>query len=173
MSMVKTGSIILLAVTLLLLGTVAAGAQSTTHTLSVDTTSHLVSSEWLPVGDVDGHVIGLQKREGTAICNTGESAVYQNILTLDFWRGKGGTATGYSTFTFKDGSTLLFSWETTITVENGLFSKQGAGKIMSGTGRFAGVTGTAVFTGQQLQPAALDSMLTATTRYIINYTMHN
>jgi hypothetical protein len=132
-----------------------------------DTTSYLVSTEFLPVGDEDGHVLGLQKREGDVVMSSGETAKYLNVLNLDFRRGKGGTATGYSKLLFDDGSTIMFSWTCDITVDKGMFSKQGQGTIIKGTGRFAGLQGTAYFEGRQLKPPAQDPKMTATTTYYV------
>jgi hypothetical protein len=137
------------------------------ETIEVETTSYLVSSEWLPVGDEDGHMIGLQKREGEAVFPNGETARYLNIFTLDFRRGKGGTAAGYSKFTFEDDSSILCSWKTDLLVSKGLFSKQGDGTLVKGTGRFEGVSGTATFSGKQLKPASEDPKMTAVTTYIL------
>lgn len=37
---------------------------SAIETLQVEATSYVVSSQWVPVGDEAGHVIGVQQREG-------------------------------------------------------------------------------------------------------------
>ncbi len=141
----------------------AAAAEPTTF--QADTTSWLGSAQWLPVGDSPGHAIGLQKREGDAVLSSGETAKYSNIFTLDFRQGKGGTAVGYSTFTFADGSTIMFSWTCDITVANAMFAKEGQGTLLKGTGRFADLQGTATFEGRQLKPQSEDPKVTATTTY--------
>jgi hypothetical protein len=139
-------------------------ASESVSSFQVETTSYFVSTERLPVGDEKGHFIGLGKREGEAIFPNGETAKYLNIYTLDF-RLVGGTATGYSKFIFDDDSTIICSWTAEIPIANGLFSKQGEGTIVKGTGRFEGLKGTTVLTGKQLKPASQDPKLTATTTY--------
>ena len=146
---------------------VTASAEGAKQPLTVETTSYLLSAEWLPVGDEEGHVIGLQKRDGDVVFAGGENAKYLNIYTLDFRRGKGGSATGYSKFIFEDNSSILCSWTADIPVRNGMFSKQGQGTIVKGTGRFENIAGTVTFTGRQVKSAAEDSrMIGATTYYL-------
>jgi hypothetical protein len=136
-----------------------------TETVQVETTSCLVSAQWLSVGDVEGHVIGLQKREGEAVLVSGETGKYLNVFTLDFQRGKGGTAVGYSKFTFEDGSSILCSWKASIVVHEELFSKEGEGTIVKGTGRFEGIKGTVSFTGKQIKLASEDPRMVGSTTY--------
>jgi hypothetical protein len=123
-------------------------AAQTTQTLQVKATI-TSSSQWLPVGDEDGHVIGMGKGEGEAVLSNGETAKYSNVSTFDPRRGKGGTSEGYTRFIFSDGSGIVFYWTARITVgQDGLSSSEGEGIITKGTGRFEGIEGTSVFSSK-------------------------
>lgn len=142
------------------------------QTLEVEATSWIVSSQGLPVGDEAGHSIGIQKREGSAVFRDGQTAQYSTVSNFDFRRGRGGTSSGYSKFTFDDGSTLIFSWTAAITVgADGLSLNKGKGTIIQGTGKFAGIKGTSVFSGRQLKPAAEGPKGTAVQQATIQYTL--
>lgn len=153
--------------------TPAAAAEAATQTLQVDAASHIVSpAQWLPVGDEPGHVIGLQQREGEGVFSNGETAVYSTVSTFDSRRAKGGTSTGYSKFTFADGSQIIFSWTSEFVREaDGLQSNQGQGTIIKGTGRFEGIQGGSVFSGKQLKPVSEDPTVTLTQNATLTYTL--
>lgn len=142
------------------------------ETLQVEATNYVVSSQWLPVGDEEGHVIGLQQREGEAVLSSGETAKYTAVSNFDSRRGKGGTATGYTKFVFVDESMIVFSWTADFFRDkDGLTCSKGEGTIIMGAGRFAGITGKSVFSGKQLQPASLDPKLTSIANATITYTL--
>lgn len=144
----------------------------TQHSLQVEATSTIVSSQWLPAGDEAGHAIGMQQREGEAVFSNGETAKYSTVSTFDSRRSSGGIAQGYSKFTFTDGSLILFSWKAQITKsQDGLPLNQGQGTILRGTGRFEGMSGVSDFSGQQLKSAAEDPKLTAGQKATITYTL--
>lgn len=142
------------------------------HILQVEATNYVISSQWLPVGDEAGHVIGMNQREGQGIFSNGEIAKYSVVSTFDVRRTKGGTAHGYSKFTFDDGSLLIFSWTAEITQsQDGLPFNQGQGTIITGTGRFEGISGKSVFSGIQLKAAGEDTKLTSVANATITYTI--
>lgn len=144
----------------------------TQHSLQVEATSSIVSSQWLPAGDEAGHVIGMAKREGEGVFSSGETAKYATVSTFDSRRNTGGMAQGYSTFTFADGSVIIFSWRSEISrTQDGLPFNQGHGTILKGTGRFEGIQGISDFSGQQLKSAAEDPKLTAGQKATITYTL--
>ncbi|WP_378952865.1 hypothetical protein [Pelosinus sp. sgz500959] len=142
----------------------------TQHSLQVEATSYIISSQWLPAGDEAGHAIGMAKREGEGVFSNGETAKYATVSTFDSRRTTGGIAQGYSTFTFVDGSQIIFSWKSEIgRTQDGLPYNQGHGTILKGTGRFEGIRGISDFSGQQLKPAADDPKLTTGQKATITY----
>lgn len=136
----------------------AAIVSASSHTLQVEATSCVVTSQWLPVGDEAGHVVGVQQREGEAVFSNGETAKYYTVSTFDAKRGKeAGSSQGYSKFVFADDSFIMFSWKSDITRdETGLSHNKGQGNIISGSGRFNGITGISEFSGRQLKPTSED-----------------
>jgi len=147
-------------------------AAETAHSVQVEATSQAILSQWLAAGDEAGHSIGMQQRDGEAVFSSGETAKYSTVSTFDSRRNKGGTAQGYSKFTFNDGSLIIFSWVAELTrTQEGLPFNQGRGTIIKGTGRFEGIRGGSVFKGQQLKSAADDPKLTAGQSATITYTL--
>lgn len=142
------------------------------QTLDVEATSYIVSSQWLPAGDEAGHSIGMQQRAGMANFSDGSVAQYSTVSNFDFRRGKGGSSSGYSKFTFNDGATIVFSWTAKMIIgEYGLTLNEGQGIILKGTGRFAGIKGTSSFSGRQLKSAAEDPKGSAIQNATIRYTL--
>lgn len=169
----KTIRITMLAV--ILLGTswlsapTAPALTGATQTVQVEATI-TSSSEWLPVGDEAGHVIGMGKGEGVAAFSDGATAKYSNVSTFDTRQGKGGTSQGYTKFTFDGGSCIFFSWTAELTLDkNGLPSSAGKGTIIKGTGRFEGIKGTSIFSSKvKILP---DSKHIAISNATITYTL--
>jgi hypothetical protein len=140
--------------------------------LQFEVTNYIVSANWLPVGDEDGHVIGIQHREGNAVFNNGETVKYSFVGNFDIPNGKEGKANGYTKLDFEDGSLIMLSWTSKLPWANGeLPSNKGQGTIIKGTGRFKGIKGTSVFSGRQLQPASQDPKFTAVANVTLTYTL--
>lgn len=141
------------------------------HTLQVEARI-TTSAQWQPVGDEDGHVIGMGKGEGEAILSNGETAKYTNVLTFDSRRGKGGTSEGYTKFTFADNSLIIFYWWSQNGVDKeGLSTSAGEGTIIKGTGRYAGIQGTSVFTSRQLKPEPGETKRITVANATLNFTL--
>lgn len=143
-------------------------AAAAVHTVQVEATI-TSSAQWLPVGDEEGHVIGLAKGEGQAVLSSGETAKYANVSTFDSRRGQGGFSEGYTRFTFADGSEIFFYWTARISAgQNGLSTSSGEGVIVKGSGRFAGIEGTSAFTSRvELRDAQRVTVATATLTYTL------
>lgn len=142
--------------------------------MQFEVTNYIVSAEWIPVGDEDGHVMGIQKREGQAVLDSGENAEYSFVGSFDIPVGKDGKANGYTKLNFEDGSLIILSWTSDLPYfagEGKLPSNKGQGTIIKGTGRFVGIEGTSVFSGRQLKPAAEDLKFTAVANVTITYTL--
>jgi hypothetical protein len=137
-------------------------------TLEVKVTHYSVSSQTLPAGDQEGHVLGMGKREGEAQFSNGETAKYSTVFTFDAYRGKPVPSTGYTTFAFDDGSSFSLSWKSETTADkDGLAATSGQGTIIKGVGRFNGIKGSAVYSGKELKPASEDPNRTTVTNATI------
>jgi len=113
--------------------------------------SYLVHMESLPVGDMEGHAVGIFSRRGLAFFETGEVGIFQNWGTLDIMPGETSfqnCAQYTALYTFDDGSTMVLKGQATSEPgPKGLPLYKGEGEFTKGTGRFEGIKGTASFTG--------------------------
>ncbi len=121
--------------------------QTGAETVKSRTSTYLARIEVLPVGDVEGHIVGTFSRQGLSFYDNGEVAVYKNWGTIDFIKGNG-PFQGYSLVTFQDGSTYTIKWQGT--TEGSLYKL--AGEFIKGTKRFEGIKGTFSGTGKALTP---------------------
>ncbi len=117
--------------------------QAGAETLNFKFFSHVTRNEVFPVGDIEGHTVGINVREGAVIFASGELAWMKAINSQDVVKGAT-TTDQYYTVTFQDGSTITA--HTRIKSEVTSPGKGGAGKaggeIVNGTGRFKGIKGT-------------------------------
>ena len=105
----------------------------------------------IKVGDVDGHVIGVFERRGLGSVN-GEVAKYLNRGMFDYIKGKG-TAEGYTTYTFEDGSTTVAKFQGTVTpTKDKRSTAKGTYSYIGGSGRFEGIKGGGSWTVMRYTP---------------------
>nr|WP_092069513.1 hypothetical protein [Dendrosporobacter quercicolus]NSL47500.1 DenH [Dendrosporobacter quercicolus DSM 1736]SDL92022.1 hypothetical protein SAMN04488502_1011180 [Dendrosporobacter quercicolus] len=148
------------------------GKEKRQQVKSFEVINYIVSAEWLPVEDEEGHVMGVQKREGAAKFMDGETAQYSFVGTFDIPNGREGTANGYTRLEFEDKSLIIISWQSALPWQNGkLPVNKGCGTLVKGTGRFAGIRGESVFSGRQLKAAAEDPRGTAIANVTITYAL--
>ncbi len=113
--------------------------------------------EWLPVPDVEKHVVGVVERRGVgifegAIFEKGETAAQTVMVTFDVIKGKG-SIQGYVLWTFKDGSTFIGKIQGTKTPA----TNEGTAELFKGTGRFEGIKGEVSFKGKYITPYTKDT----------------
>ena len=115
-------------------------------------TNCLTKLEYIPVADVDKHILGTYERRIVELFENGEVATYHTIGTFDFVDYMG-PFQGYVTFTYKDGSTIIEKYDATMTKESGNMLKfNGKRDYIKGTGKYEGIEGTITFTGEYLTP---------------------
>jgi hypothetical protein len=130
-------------------------AQAEAETLKYKVTAYVTKLEMLPVPGVENHFIGEMERRGVAIFENGETATYHMVCTWESIGGKGGSYRGYSALSFVDGSTSMIKFDGTQTAEK-LWSGEGKGEYIKGTGRFEGIKGNISFTNKLLTPYTKD-----------------
>ena len=120
----------------------------------------------IKVGDVDGHIIGVFERRGLGFVND-EVAKYLNRGIIDLTNGKG-TAEGYVTYTYEDGSSTVSKYQGTVEPLEG---KRSAGKgtysYIGGSGRFEGIEGGGSWTTKSYTPYTAEETKSDT---IVNFT---
>jgi hypothetical protein len=109
--------------------------------------------EYMPVGDVEGHIFLLTEVRGLNFIN-GEVAIYSGWVTCDLMKGKG-PCQGYYINTYEDGSTNVNKSQFIATIapdgKTGLY-EDGKGEYIKGTGRFEGIKGSMSFKGKRITP---------------------
>ena len=95
----------------------------------------------IEVPNVENQVITQTRAFGVAVFKDGRFATNDFIYVSDLNKGVG-TLSGYSSYTFDDGSTLTMSWTAEANPNQVM---HGDYKIISGTGAYAGATGKGTF----------------------------
>ena len=115
-------------------------------------TSYLVRVDFIPVPDVDKHGIGIYERRGIAIFKDGETAAYHGYGIWDFIDNNG-PFQGYSTLTYKDGSTTMVKYSGNMVKEpEKLPTYMGKGEYIKGTGKYEGIKGNYSFSAKYITP---------------------
>lgn len=93
------------------------------------------------VAAVDGLAVSAGRYAGTAIFEDGRIANKEFTFSYDFRKGAG-PFYGYSTYTFVDGSALVLRFEGVLEPGKPLLGRY---TVLSGSGAYAGATGTGYF----------------------------
>lgn len=110
-----------------------------------------VSVETAPVGDDEGHVMGVVRFSGLTFFESGEIAPHTNVATFDLSNGEG-PHSGYVVHRFDDGSTSFERYEGAVRIDadTGHSIVEGTFDCTGGTGRFAGLEGSGTYQGERL-----------------------
>ena len=122
--------------------------QAGAETMKCRTATVATTDERIPVGDAEGHELGLQILRGLAFFENGEIAKLRVHSIFDVGPG-GGQSINYMFYTFEDGSTIVVRTPRLMVADKpGTFSAQMPGELIKGTGRFEGIKGTTSSTGK-------------------------
>lgn len=162
-------SAIIFVIGICLLGSVP---QATAETLAYKTFTHVTKSEMIPIGDVEGHFIGVLVREGVAVFGNGEWAWMKGAYIRDLIKGAG-TGDSYITYTFLDKSTITVHRKGAMeaTPAGDTSGSKWAGDIIHGTGRFQGIKGTVTSSSKILPPEQGEPMGKGLAEGTIVYTL--
>jgi hypothetical protein len=117
--------------------------EAAAETMNYKSYSYVLKADDVPVGDVEGHTVGLVMRRAFYVFESGEVATTNSVATRDLIKGTG-PSVQYTTISFEDGSTIIIKslgrgggTATAAQTSGGLTSE-----IIKGTGRFEGIKGT-------------------------------
>jgi len=141
--------------------------------LKAKVTNYSVKLEYVPAGDVQGHVVGFETREGNVVFEDGQTAAYAMVSTFDYTAGKGGTTSGYTKMTFKDDSFIVFKWAANAAIgPDKLPTSRGTGTITGGGGRYKDIKGTVRFAGKRTKPTSEDPKREMVIDAVLDYTLN-
>jgi hypothetical protein len=115
--------------------------------------NYLTKMHVIPIEFAKAPANAIMERRGVAVFEDGEVATYLMRGSAKL-TPKGGTAEGFSQFTFNDGSTSVVKWQAQLSKKEGekLRTITAKGKYVSGTGRLKGIQGSVTFTGKYVTP---------------------
>jgi hypothetical protein len=127
------------------------------ETLKFRQVQHTTWVQSQQVGDVNGHLVGAVRQSGLIFNSDGSLAGTLLVIgTFDSVLGSEGTADGYGSTTFTDGSELWMKHHTIIKYgPKGQPLQKGTSIITGGKGRYAGAKGDATYDGEQTQSSTL------------------
>jgi len=140
---------IMLVALLSLLNVSSTGAE----TLNFRVFNYYTKMEVIPIGFVKAPANAVMEKRGLANFEDGEVAIFLGRGAFKV-TPKGGAGSGFTLLTFNDGATLVYDWEIKAlkSEKTQLNTAKGSGKIIQGTGRFAGIQGEVTINGQQITP---------------------
>ena len=117
--------------------------QAGAETMNYKFYTWVVKGEAVPIGDVEGHVLGLFIRGSFFVFENGEIATSNSVTTADRTKGSG-PFMQYVTIKYADGSTMIIKSQGSLggTAAGSPGSGAWTSEIIKGTGRFEGIKGT-------------------------------
>jgi hypothetical protein len=132
----------------------AASSAWADETLKYRTFTHVTNVQTIDAGDVDGHLLGVNRQSGIASFPDGSVATTYTTTLTDFTKGSGPFLVTYANVTFEDGSVLWTKNAGTVVAEGNKSIVKGTMTVIGGKGRYAGATGDGTFSGVRLAPLA-------------------
>ncbi len=115
-------------------------AMAEDQTLGFRLIIHTIESTVFETPVQEGHVIGVDNAKGSAVFDDGRLADKTFVDSYDINNGVG-TFTGYSVYSFVDGSSISASFEATLNADGVI----GVYTVLGGTGAYEGAQGTGSF----------------------------
>jgi hypothetical protein len=119
----------------------ASAATAMERTLEFQLVTKLIDPKAVEAPNIEGRSVIQAKAFGVAVFKDGRMAVKDFVVVLDLDKGTG-PFFGYSTYTFDDGSSVTARFTAQAKANE---PTHGQYQILSGTGAYAGATGTGTF----------------------------
>jgi hypothetical protein len=117
--------------------------------------THVTNVQTIDAGDVDGHLLGVNRQSGIASFPNGSVATTYFTALTDYIKGSGTALVAYINVTFEDGSVLwIEGTNPTVAEGNKSIIRNGTLTVIGGKGRYVGATGDGTFSGARLAPLA-------------------
>jgi hypothetical protein len=142
----------LAAVALFCLG--AASNARADETLKYRSFTHVTNVQTIDAGDVDGHLLGVNRQSGIASFPDGSVATTYATTLTDFVKGSGPVLVSYNNVTFEDGSVLWLKMTATVVAEGNKSIVKGTLTVVGGKGKYAGASGDGTLSGARVAPLA-------------------
>ena len=121
--------------------------QAGAETMNFKLVSMVEKMETVQVSGIERVVLGVLDRKGLSIFENGDIATTECRSIFDTQKG----FQGYSTLTFKDGSTVLVSWKgpaSSVSPDGSYREYSAPFEYVKGTGRFEGIKGNGTFSAR-------------------------
>ena len=123
------------------------------ETLKYRQFTHATNVQTIDVGDVDGHLLGVNRQSGIASFPDGSVATAYFTALTDYVKGSGTAVVVYTNVTFEDGSVLWIKGTNKTVAEGNKSSiSNGTLTVIGGKGRYAGATGDGTYSGARVGP---------------------
>jgi hypothetical protein len=124
------------------------------ETLKYRSFTHVTNVQTIDAGDVDGHLLGVNRQSGIASFPDGSVATTYFTALTDYVKGSGPAIVSYANVTFEDGSVLWIKTAAAVVAEGNKSIVKGTLTVVGGKGRYAGASGDGTFSGARLAPLA-------------------
>ena len=114
----------------------------------------MTNVQTIDAGDVDGHLLGVNRQSGIASFSDGSVATTYFTALTDYVKGSGPALVSYNNITFEDGSVLWLKTSASVVAEGNKSLVKGTLAVVGGKGKYPGATGDGTFTGARLAPLA-------------------
>jgi hypothetical protein len=145
------------------------------ETLKLQISTVVTKVEPFPIENIEGTVLVLLVKDGVFVLENGELGSFKFIGTTCNTVGKGGSFLGYTVYIFRDGSTIVgtfqpgTSWGDPEGKVAGI--QKASGELIMGSGRFKGIKGTLTMTGKLLKPLKGELASKSHNEIILTYTL--
>ena len=147
----KKAMLVLFGILLISVWVLGSAIQARAETMNYKLYAVTIKADNVPIGDAEGHNMGLIVRSGFMVFENEEVATGYAVILGDMAKGKASNSQ-YVSVTFPDGSTIIRKDQITIGGGTAPGANTVISEIIKGTGRFEGIKGTHATKGAKFIP---------------------